>query len=72
MKEQNQKGATSTESMPAATASEAAYTKRQFLESAKYSYQDKDVLAALLEQEKLYTVAEAQQVIDDFKNKEAE
>jgi hypothetical protein len=51
---------------------EASYTKEQFLGSAKYTYQDKDVLSALLEPEKLYTSAEAQQVIDDFKNKEAE
>lgn len=72
MKEQNQRAATSTESAPASGASEASYTKEQFLGSAKYSYQDKDVLAALLEEERLYTVTEAQQVIEDFKNKEAE
>jgi hypothetical protein len=53
-------------------APEASYTKEQFLNSTKYSYQDKDVLSALLEPEKLYTAAEAQQVIEEFKNKEAE
>jgi hypothetical protein len=56
----------------AVEAPEASYTKEQFLSSAKYSYQDKDVLSALLEPEKLYTAAEAQQVIEEFKNKEAE
>ncbi|MEK4193280.1 hypothetical protein [Paenibacillus sp. FSL L8-0323] len=53
-------------------APEASYTREQFLNSAKYSYQDKDVLSALLEPEKLYTASEAQQVIEDFKNKEVE
>ncbi|WP_342480047.1 hypothetical protein NST07_20570 [Paenibacillus sp. FSL L8-0340] len=71
MKEQSSKVATSTESAPVAEASEASYTKEQFLGSAKYSHQDKDVFAALLEEERLYTVTEAQQVIEDFKNKEA-
>ncbi|MEK4479560.1 hypothetical protein MKZ23_09020 [Paenibacillus sp. FSL R5-0876] len=56
----------------AETTIEGSFTKEQFLASAKYSYQDKDVLSALLEPEKLYTAFEAQQVIDDFKNKEAE
>ncbi|WP_438497167.1 hypothetical protein [Paenibacillus sp. IHBB 3054] len=72
MKEQNSKAATSTDSVPAVEASVTSYTKEQFLGSAKYSYQDKDVLAALLDQDKLYTADEVQQVIDDFKNKEAE
>lgn len=66
------KNATSTESVPAVQATEGQFTREQFLDSFKYSYQDKDVLAALLEPEKLYTAAEAQQVIEDFKNKEAE
>lgn len=71
MKEET-KEATSTKSTPPVEASEAAYTKEQFLGSAKYSYQDKDVLAALLEDGKTYSVTEAKQMIDDFKNKEAE
>ncbi|MBY9078305.1 hypothetical protein KIH86_17655 [Paenibacillus sp. HN-1] len=51
---------------------EGSFTREQFLASAKYSYQDKDVLAALLEPEKRYTTTEAQRLIEDFKNKEAE
>lgn len=66
------KNGTSTESVPAVQATQGLFTREQFLDSSKYSHQDKDVLAALLESEKLYTAAEAQQVIDDFKNKEAE
>ncbi|MEC0171655.1 hypothetical protein [Paenibacillus graminis] len=71
MKEQISKAVSSSDSEPAVEASVASYTKEQFLGSAKYSYQDKDVLEALLEPEKLYTAAEAQQVIEDFKKKEA-
>ncbi|WP_438491022.1 hypothetical protein [Paenibacillus sp. IHBB 3054] len=71
MSEKPIKPATSTESQPAVEGSTASFTKEQFLSSAKYSYQDKDMLAALLETDKLYTAAEAQQVIDDFKKKEA-
>jgi hypothetical protein len=72
VKEQNAKTATSTESVTGVESSESSFTKEQFLASARYSYQDKDVLAALLESEKLYTASEAQQVIDNFKNKEVE
>lgn len=56
----------------AETPIEGSFTKEQFLASAKYSYQDKDVLSALLEPEKLYSAAEAERVIEEFKNKEAE
>ncbi|MDH6371761.1 hypothetical protein M2444_003560 [Paenibacillus sp. PastF-3] len=52
------------------TPTEGSFTKEQFLASAKYSYKDKDVLSALLEPGELYTASEAQQVIDDFMNKE--
>lgn len=71
MKE-NTKAATSPQSVPVVEAAEGVFTREQFLSSAKYSFQDKDVLAALLEPDKLYTVSEAQQVMNDFKNKEAE
>ncbi|MEK3867680.1 hypothetical protein MHH60_29880 [Paenibacillus sp. FSL H7-0716] len=72
MSDKTNKAATNTESQPAVRASEGSFSREQFLSSAKYSFQDKDVLAALLEPEKLYTASEAQHVIDDFKNKEAE
>jgi hypothetical protein len=65
------KAAASVESQPAVRASEGSFTREQFLASAKYSHQDKDVLTALLDPDALYTAAEAQQVIEEFKNKEA-
>lgn len=67
-----EKTSTNTEIITVEERSEGSFTKEQFLASAKYSYQDKDVLAALLEPDKLYTAAEARRVIEDFKNKEVE
>lgn len=64
--------ATSTQSVPEVQSTVGLFAKEQFLASAKYSHQDKDVLSALLENGRLYTASEAQQVIEDFKNKEAE
>ncbi|MEK4854791.1 hypothetical protein NST04_33485 [Paenibacillus sp. FSL H7-0756] len=64
--------ATSTQSAPVVEETQGTFVKEQFLASAKYSHQDKDVLGALLEDGRLYTASEAQQVIEDFKNKEAE
>lgn len=72
MSEKTIKATASAESKPVGRASESTFTREQFLVSAKYSLQDKDVLAALLEPGKLYTTGEAQQVIEDFKNKEVE
>lgn len=72
MKSPVEEQATSVQSAPEVESTAGLFAKEQFLASAKYSYQDKDVLAALLEDNQLYTAIEAQQVIEDFKNKEAE
>ncbi|WP_199900115.1 hypothetical protein [Caldalkalibacillus mannanilyticus] len=48
----------------------ARYTKKQYLTSKKYEHQS-DLLRALLEDEKTYTVEQVQKKIDDFLKKEA-
>lgn len=72
MKSPAEEQATSAQSVPEVESTVGLFAKEQFLASAKYSHQDKDVLGALLEDGRLYTASEAQQVIEDFKNKEAE
>lgn len=49
----------------------AAFTKRQLLASRRFAPQHKDVLAALLKQDRRYTIDQAQAVIDGFHQAES-
>ncbi|MEF3309515.1 hypothetical protein PV433_11480 [Paenibacillus sp. GYB004] len=49
----------------------AAFTKQQFLASRQRPGVERDILAAVLEDDKSYTIAEADKLIEDFLNKEA-
>jgi hypothetical protein len=46
--------------------------KEQFAEARQFSRLEKDILAAVLSEEKTYTVLEAQQQIQQFMNEEAQ
>ncbi|KAA8783320.1 hypothetical protein EC604_05595 [Paenibacillus amylolyticus] len=48
------------------------YMKEQFAEARQFSRLEKDILAAVLSEEKTYTVLEAQQQIQQFMNEEAQ
>ncbi|MCK6077896.1 hypothetical protein [Paenibacillus silvae] len=48
------------------------YNKAQFAEARQFSRLEKDILAAVLLEEKTYTVQEAQQHIQQFMNGEAQ
>ncbi|MBJ6360423.1 hypothetical protein ACFOQM_03720 [Paenibacillus sp. GCM10012307] len=48
-----------------------AYTKQQFLASGQHTHLQKDMIKALLQENKLYTEAEVQQQIDQFMKQEA-
>lgn len=43
------------------------YTKDQFLSSKRWSGTDKDILSALLDDDKTYAPEDAQRIIDQFK-----
>jgi len=47
----------------------ASFTKEQFLSSQKRSGVEKDILAAVMEDDKTYTLAEAEKLISDFKKR---
>ncbi|GEM_PF-3123869 len=48
-----------------------AYSKQQYLTSEGYTHLEKDMIEALLEEGRLYTHAELQQIINSFINQEA-
>ncbi|WP_434752550.1 hypothetical protein [Paenibacillus amylolyticus] len=48
------------------------YNKAQFAEARQFSRLEKDILAAVLSEEKTYTVQDAQQHIQQFMNGEAQ
>ncbi len=50
--------------------SDAAYTKKQIVESARFTPIQKDMLTALLDDDATYTVAEASQILKQFTTKE--
>ncbi|WP_176705867.1 hypothetical protein [Paenibacillus hemerocallicola] len=50
----------------------AVFTKQQFLASRQRSGIDRDILTAVLDDDKLYSIAEVVQLMDDFLKKEAE
>jgi hypothetical protein len=47
------------------------YRKEQFLTADRFTRLEKDVLAGLLEQDNMYTMEQAQHLLDQFMNKEA-
>lgn len=49
---------------------EPRYAKEQIMESTRFELSEKDILAALLDDDKTYTLNEAAGVIDTFKKKE--
>ncbi len=49
---------------------EVAYTKKQIVQSARFTPMQRDVLTALLDDEATYTVAEANQILKQFTTKE--
>ncbi|MGF6356445.1 hypothetical protein ABIE27_004363 [Paenibacillus sp. 4624] len=51
---------------------DAQYKKEQFADARQFSRLEKDILAAVLSEEKTYTVLEAQQQIQQFMNEEAQ
>lgn len=50
---------------------DAGYTKDQFFGSQQFTNIEKDFLSALLQEERTYTVSEANNLLADFKAKEA-
>lgn len=52
------------------TQTEPAYTKAQFLSSSRYTPAQRDILAAVLEDEKTYTDAQAKQALEAYLKKE--
>lgn len=56
---------------PATQAAEGRYTKEQFLKSRQRSGREKDVLSVVLEQNKTYTIAEAETAMQAFVKMEA-
>lgn len=47
----------------------SSYPKQQIVKSSKYSLIEKDVLNALLEEDKKYTLEEVAKVLDNFAKK---
>ena len=45
----------------------AKFPKRQFLKAANFTRVERDVLAAILEDDKQYTLDEVQKLLKDFK-----
>lgn len=45
----------------------AGFTKDQFLQSRQWQGIDKDILSVVLEPGKVYTIAEAKRLVEDFK-----
>lgn len=43
------------------------FTKKQFMKAANFTRIERDVLNALLEDGKTYTIEQAKRIIDDFK-----
>lgn len=56
---------------PGGRKAQPAYSKRQYAASAVYTHVEKDMIQALLEDERLYTRAELQAIIHSFINQEA-
>lgn len=52
------------------TKKETAYSKAQLLASKRFERVDKDVLAAILNDDSKYTVAEARKLLQAFRTKE--
>ena len=50
--------------------SDVAYTKKQIVESVRFTPIQKDMLTALLDDDATYTVAEASQILKQFTTKE--
>lgn len=50
---------------------EVAFTKEQFLGSQQFTNIEKDFLAALLQENRGYTISEARKLLADYKSKEA-
>ncbi|BFH65069.1 hypothetical protein [Paenibacillus azoreducens] len=48
----------------------SAYTKVQFLSSSRYTPAQRDILAAILEDEKTYTDSQAKQALETYLRKE--
>ncbi|MFD1885894.1 hypothetical protein [Paenibacillus wenxiniae] len=48
-----------------------AYRKEQFLTADRFTRLEKDVLAGLLQSDNMYTMEQAQHLLDQFMNKEA-
>lgn len=48
---------------------QSRYTKKQFLDSRQRAGSDKDILAIVLEDDKTYTKAEANRLVEDFKKR---
>lgn len=47
----------------------ARYAKKQFISSRQRAGADKDILAIVLEDDKTYTLAEAEKLLADFKKR---
>lgn len=45
------------------------FTKQQFLKAANFSRVERDVLAVILEDDKLYTLDQVQKLLGDFKKR---
>lgn len=45
------------------------FTKQQFLQTRQRLNVDKDILSILLEDDKSYTIAEAEKLLEEFKNR---
>ncbi|MGE7718043.1 hypothetical protein [Priestia megaterium] len=52
------------------TSVESAYSKGQFLASSRYTPAQRDILAAVLEDEKSYTDNQAKQALETYLRKE--
>ncbi len=47
------------------------YRKEQFLKAEQFTRLEKDVLTGLLQADEMYTIEQAQQLLSQFMNKEA-
>jgi len=52
-----------------ATRPAAAFTKEQLLQSARYSPQEKDILAAILQEGQTYTHEQASRLLAEFRER---
>jgi hypothetical protein len=50
---------------------EAVFGKQQFMESASFSGAQKDILAALLDEKKTYTISQTKEIINHHMKREA-